>query len=61
MEQNRVQKEMYTYVIPWFITMLPLQTLGEKMVFSIKGTESTGYLNGKKKAILTPTLHHTKK
>lgn len=36
--------------------MLPLQTLGEKMVFSIRGTESTGYLNGKKKIDLDSYL-----
>lgn len=39
MKQNRVQKEMYTYVIFWSIITLPMQTLGERMVFSIKGTD----------------------
>lgn len=39
MKQNRVQKEMYTYVIFWSKITLPMQTLGEKMVFSIKGTD----------------------
>lgn len=38
MKQNRVQKEMYTNVIFWSVR-LPMQTRGEKMVFSIKGTD----------------------
>ena len=58
MKQNRVQKEMYTYVIFWSIIRLPMQTHGEKMVFSIKGTD---IWMGRKKSILTPILHSKKK